>query len=76
MFHTALDFNDKISIVNRHRAGKQKVKNLLSQILIQSVHNAKGETGNLLRLLTTNFSVNRKVCVGKSMSNRGLHLEI
>lgn len=50
MFHTALDFNDKISIVNRHGAGKKKVKNLVSQILIQSVHNAKGETGNLLRL--------------------------
>lgn len=33
----------------------------MSQILIQSVHNAKGETGNLLRLLTTNFSVNRKL---------------
>lgn len=72
MFHTALDFNDKISIVNRHGAGKKKVKNLVSQILIQSVHNAKGETG----ILTTNFSVNRKVCVGKSMSNRGLQLEI
>lgn len=50
MFHTALDFNDNISIVNRHRAGKKKVKELVSQILIQSVHNAKGETGNLLRL--------------------------
>lgn len=35
MFHTALDFNDKISIVNRHRAGKKKVKELVSQILIQ-----------------------------------------
>lgn len=77
MFHIALDFNDKISKVNHHHAGKKKKnKDLVNQILLQSVPNAKGETGNLLGLLNDKIFCKQKICVGKSMPNRSLQLEI
>lgn len=76
MFHIALDFNDKISKVNHHHAGKKKNKDLVNQILLQSVPNAKGETGNLLGLLNDKIFCKQKICVGKSMPNRSLQLEI
>lgn len=78
MFHIALDFNDKISKVNHHHAGKKKQKTLVNQILLQSVPNAnlKGETGNLLGLLNDKIFCKQKICVGKSIPNRSLQLEI
>lgn len=76
MFHTALDFNDKISKVNHHHAGKKKQKTLVNQILLQSVPNAKGEPGNLLGLLNDKIFCKQKICVGKSMPNSSLQLEI
>lgn len=55
---------------------KKKNKDLVNQILLQSVPNAKGETGNLLGLLNDKIFCKQKICVGKSMPNRSLQLEI
>lgn len=57
---------------------KKKNKDLVNQILLQSVPNAnlKGETGNLLGLINDKIFCKQKICVGKSMPNRSLQLEI
>lgn len=55
---------------------KKNQKTLVNQILLQSVPNVKGETGNLLGLLNDKIFCKQKICVGKSMPNSSLQLEI